>query len=64
VRTCHLRHLQQAGFRRATGAVLPENASSLRDDTKGGFRPYGMLGRIKVGPWQRVFAMRPPQDRR
>jgi hypothetical protein len=64
VRTCHLRHLQQAGFRRATGAVLPENASSLRDDTKGGFRSYGMLGRIKVGPWQRVFAMRPPQDRR
>jgi ribosomal protein S18 acetylase RimI-like enzyme len=64
VRTCYLRHLQQAGFRRATGAVLPENVSSLRDDTRGGFRVYGMLRRIKVGPWQRIFSMRPPDNRR
>jgi len=64
VRTVHLRHLQRAGFRRATGSVLPENVSSLRDDiTKGGFRVYGILGRIKVGRWQRVFLM-PPSPRR
>ena len=62
--TYHLRHLQRAGFRRATGAVLPENVSSLRDDTKGGFRAYGMLGRIKIGRWQRVFLMPPPRRRR
>ncbi len=49
VRTFHLRHLQRAGYRRAVGAVLPENGSSLRDDRKGGFRPYGMLARIRIG---------------
>ncbi|MGH8713343.1 MAG: GNAT family N-acetyltransferase [Casimicrobiaceae bacterium] len=57
VRTFHLRHLQHAGYRRAVGAVLPENGSSLRDDRKGGFRPYGMLTRIRIGPWQSVFRM-------
>lgn len=64
VRTFHLRHLQRAGFRRATGAVLPENVSSLRDDFRGGFRVYGIVGRVKVGRWQRVFLMPPPRDRR
>jgi GNAT superfamily N-acetyltransferase len=64
VRTHHLRHMQRAGMRRATGAVLPENVSSLRDDGRGGFRVYGVLGRIKLGPWQRVFLMRPPRGRR
>jgi L-amino acid N-acyltransferase YncA len=59
-----LRHLQGAGFRRVTGAVLPENASSLRDDAKGGFRAYGVLGRIKIGRWQRVFLMPPPRSLR
>jgi ribosomal protein S18 acetylase RimI-like enzyme len=64
VRTHHLRHMRRAGLRRATGAVLPENMSSLRDDGKGGFRVYGVLGRIKLGPWQRVFLMPPPRGRR
>jgi len=64
VRTHHLRHMQRAGLRRATGAVLPENVSSLRDDSKGGFRVCGVLGRIKLGPWQRVFLMPPPRRRR
>ncbi len=64
VRTHHMKHLQRAGFRRATGAVLPENVSSLRDDTRGGFGVYGVLGRIKLGPWQRVFRMPPPRGRR
>ena len=63
VRTYHLKHLRRAGLLRATGAVLPENVSSLRDDTKGGFRVYGVLGRIKLGPWQRVFLMPPPRGR-
>jgi hypothetical protein len=55
--------MQRAGLRRATGAVLPENASSLRDDTKGGFRIYGVLGRVQLGPWLRVFLMPPPRGR-
>ena len=44
--------------------MLPENVSSLRDDFRGGFRVYGMLARIKIGAWQRVFEMPPPRDYR
>jgi GNAT superfamily N-acetyltransferase len=55
LRTHHLRHLQRAGHQRVVVAVLPENASSLRDILKGGYRPCGIVGRIKVGPWQRHF---------
>lgn len=58
VRSFHLRHLQRLGFRRATGAVLPENVSSLRDDYRGGFRACGVLASIGIGPWRRVLVMR------
>jgi GNAT superfamily N-acetyltransferase len=63
VRTRHLRYLRDAGFRRAIGAVLPENASSLRDDARGGFRVYGTVARVKLGPWQRTFRLSPPRRR-
>ena len=55
LRMHHLRYLQRAGYRRVIVAVLPENASSLRDILKGGYRPCGMIFRIKVGRWQRHF---------
>jgi GNAT superfamily N-acetyltransferase len=55
LRTHHLRMLQRAGHRRVVVAVLPENASSLRDILKGGYRPCGIVCRVKVGPWQRHF---------
>jgi GNAT superfamily N-acetyltransferase len=55
LRVHHLRYLQRAGYRRAVVAVLPENASSLRDILKGGYRPCGMIGRIKLGRWQWHF---------
>jgi GNAT superfamily N-acetyltransferase len=55
LRTHHLRQLERAGYRRVVVAVLPENASSLRDILKGGYRPCGIIGRIKVGRWQRHF---------
>jgi predicted GNAT family acetyltransferase len=35
LRMHHLRYLQRAGYRRVIVAVLPENASSLRDILKG-----------------------------
>ena len=60
LRTHHLRQLQRAGHRRVVVAVLPENASSLRDILKGGYRPCGIIGRIKVGRWQRHFRKAPP----
>jgi GNAT superfamily N-acetyltransferase len=55
LRMQHLRHLQRVGHRRMIVAVLPENASSLRDVLKAGYRPCGMIGRIKLGPWQWHF---------
>ncbi len=58
VRTHHLRHLQAAGYRRAIVTVVPENKSSVRDILKGGYRPCGMIGRIRLGPWERHFRSR------
>jgi GNAT superfamily N-acetyltransferase len=59
LRMHQLRHLRRAGYRRVIATVVPENASSLRDILKGGYRPCGMIGRIKIGPWQRHFRTRP-----
>jgi GNAT superfamily N-acetyltransferase len=61
LRTHHLLQLQRAGHRRVVVAVLPENASSLRDILKGGYRPCGIIGRIKVCRWQRHFRKAPPE---
>jgi len=61
LRTHHLRQLWRDGHRRVVVAVLPENASSLRDILKGGYRPCGIIGRIKVGRWQRQFRKAPPK---
>ena len=55
LRTHHLRQLRRAGHRRVVVACLPENASSLRDILKGGYRPYAIIGRIKIGRWRRHF---------
>jgi len=46
-----LRHLRDAGFRRVVAAILPENDASLRSVTMTGYRPYGVIGRVKLGPW-------------
>ncbi len=46
-----LRHLRDAGFRRVVTTVLPENFASRRSVEKTGYRAYGMVGRVKVGPW-------------
>jgi hypothetical protein len=39
--------------------MMPDGHS----DTRGGFRVCGVLGRIKLGPWQRVFLLPPPRGR-
>jgi GNAT superfamily N-acetyltransferase len=53
-----LRHFQQAGYRRVIRATTPENKPALRAHAKTGFRPGGMIARVKIGPWQRVFQRR------
>ena len=50
-----LRELQQLGYRRAIRATVPENEPALRANLKRGFRPVRVIGRLKIGPWQRVF---------
>jgi RimJ/RimL family protein N-acetyltransferase len=46
-----LRHLRDAGFRRVVSAILPENHAGLRTVAKTGYRRYGVIGRVKLGPW-------------
>jgi hypothetical protein len=46
-----LRHLRDAGFRRVVAAILPENHASLLSVTKTGYRPYAVIGRLKLGRW-------------
>jgi len=47
-----LSHFRRAGRHRAMRAVLPENASALRAHMKSGFRPYGLIRTLRLGPWQ------------
>jgi GNAT superfamily N-acetyltransferase len=58
VRTYQLRYLRNAGYRRAIGAIVPENRRAVLESRRGGFRPVGLMGRIKIGPWQRHFRRR------
>ncbi len=51
-----LRYCQDAGLRRAVRATSPENVAALRAHVKSGFRPVGVVGRFKIGPWRRYFA--------
>lgn len=48
-----LRHFRRAGYRRAVRAVSPENRANLRALAKTEYRPYGVLGYVKIGPWRR-----------
>jgi GNAT superfamily N-acetyltransferase len=58
VRMHQLRRLQQAGYRRTISAIMLENKPALRDIAKGGARPFAVIGRIKIGRWQRTFRRR------
>ena len=49
-------HYGEAGLRRATRAVLPENLPARRAHAKAGFRPYAVVRTLRIGPWQRRFS--------
>jgi hypothetical protein len=57
-----LRYFQGAGYKRVIGTIVPENKSSIRASEKAGYRPYGVMGYVKLGPWRRDFfrAVRTP----
>lgn len=50
-----LHHFRAAGYRRAVRTISPENRASLQAVGKTGYRPYGVMGYVKVGPWRRDF---------
>ncbi|MBI3798738.1 MAG: hypothetical protein HY268_17450 [Deltaproteobacteria bacterium] len=50
-----LHHFCAAGYRRMVSTSLPENRASLRVGAKSGYRPYGLIGYVKIGPWKWHF---------
>ncbi len=50
-----LHHFRAAGYRRAVRTISPENRANLQAVGKTGYRPYGVMGYVKVGPWRRDF---------
>lgn len=50
-----IRHSHAAGYLRIICEVVPENKPSLQAFGKVGFKPFGVIGYIKIGPWHRNF---------
>ena len=50
-----LRYFRIAGYRHTVATISPENQANLRAVAKTGYRPYGLIGYIKIGPWKRHF---------
>jgi hypothetical protein len=53
--TQSLRYFRDAGYQRVVTAVVPENTPAFRPLQKMGYRPFGMMGYCKIGPWRRDF---------
>jgi GNAT superfamily N-acetyltransferase len=49
------RHYQERGYRRSLAIVFPENRQACRAAEKSGYRPLGVMGYIKLGPWRYDF---------
>jgi len=62
VRMRQQRELQQAGYRRTICAIVPENKPALRDVPKGGYKPFAVIGRFKIGRWRRTFQRTLPEE--
>jgi len=50
-----LLYFQDAGYRRIVAVILPENKPAFKVFEKVGFRPLGLMGYVKIGPWRRDF---------
>lgn len=48
-----MQRLSQAGYHQVTVATAPENEAAQRAFAKNGYRPLGLLGYWKIGPWRR-----------
>lgn len=47
-----LQHFRDLGYRRLVAVVVPENKAAFRSPDKAGYRPIGVIGYIKIGPWR------------
>ncbi len=47
-----LRHFRELGYRRMMAVVVPENKAAFRSPDKAGYRPIGVIGCIRIGPWR------------
>jgi ribosomal protein S18 acetylase RimI-like enzyme len=50
-----LRYFRAAGYRRMVCTVSLENRASLLSCAKVGYRPYGLIGYVQIGPRKRHF---------
>ena len=49
------RVLTTLGQHHAVGFIMVHNRSSRRSSLKSGYRPFGTIGRVRIGPWRRDF---------
>lgn len=55
-RAVHLvRHFQEAGYRRLVALIVPENKQAFRAAQRTGYKPCGLMGYLRLGPWRRHF---------
>ena len=50
-----LRYFRERGYRRVIYAMAPEKYNQRRGETRTGFRAYGMLGYVQIGPYRWRF---------
>jgi GNAT superfamily N-acetyltransferase len=49
------RYFRHASYRRLIAVVVPGNASAFRPLEKAGYRPFGLIGSVRIGRWRRNF---------
>jgi ribosomal protein S18 acetylase RimI-like enzyme len=50
-----MHYFRKAGYRRMVAVVVPENTPAFRPLEKAGYRPFGLIGYVKLGRWRRNF---------
>ena len=48
-------YYKDAGYQRLVAIIMPENRAAFRPPEKVGFRPIGLMGYVKLGPWRHNF---------
>jgi hypothetical protein len=50
-----LRYFQRASYRRMVGTIIPGDEANVRASAKTSYRPCGVIGCVRIGPWRRPF---------